>query len=134
MNLERQPEGRVGNFPVVGEGAAKLPFAAAGFGAVIKAVPFFPRRVFHATTARPNDLRVGSDEGEFAPALLLQAVTGIEQRVVAPAVGDDEGGALSGRGHGEGGKEGRRDVSSHRFYRAPPQQQRLGKRSTGNGI
>jgi hypothetical protein len=37
---------------------------------------------------------IGADEGVGAPALLLEAVAAVEELVVAPAVGDDEGGAL----------------------------------------
>jgi hypothetical protein len=111
---------------MVGEGAAEFPFAAAGFGAVIKAIPVFPARsgIFFRTAAGwpggtmswPDYLWVGADERELAPAFLLQAVAGVEQRVVAPAVGDNEGGAVDGRGHATGrAKAASRQLSSSGF-------------------
>jgi hypothetical protein len=55
--------------------------------------PSFPTAA-GAAVPRPDDLRIGPHEGVLAPALLLHAVAAIEQLVVLPAVGDDEGGAI----------------------------------------
>ena len=63
---------------MIGQGAAEFPFAAAGVGAVIEAVPILPARIFFRFVAGPDDLRVGPDEGDFAPAFVLQAIAGIE--------------------------------------------------------
>ena len=95
---------------MIGQRPAEFPFAAALVRCGDKNHPSFPIRgtgFAAGAVPRPDDLRVGAHEGVLAPALLLHAVAALEQLVVAPAVGDDEGGALNGRGHG-GDREAKR--------------------------
>ena len=108
MNLEGQAKRSVGDFPRVRQRPAKLPFAAAGFAAVVETVPVFPpgRGFAIAAVPGPDDLRVGPHEGVITPALLLHAFAAIEQLIILPAVGDDKGGTLRSGRHGATGSEG----------------------------
>ena len=101
--VDLEGEFTVADRPMVRQRPAKFPFAAALLASVIEAVPVLPparASLARRSVARPDDLRIGPDEGVGAPALLLHAVTTVEQLVIAPAVSDDQGGALGGRGHG----------------------------------
>jgi len=101
MNLEREPQRLVADFPMVGEGAAEFPFAATLITAVVKTVPVLPRGPRFLLVAGPDDLGIGADQGVGAPALLLHAIAALQQLVIPPAVGEDKSGALDGRGrHG----------------------------------
>ena len=99
MNLEGQAERFVRQLPMVCDGLAELPFAAALFAAVVKAVPVFPTGAGGFLMAGPDNLRVGTDERVRAPTLLFHAVAAFEELIVAPAIGDDEGGTRDVGGH-----------------------------------
>ena len=71
VNFKRQPERIVGELPMIGEGFAVLPFAAALFAAVVEAVPVFPVGAGGRAVAGPDDLGIGADEVVGAPTLLF---------------------------------------------------------------
>src|SRR5690606_2911645 len=91
---ESQVERRVMKFPGRRKAAAKLPLAAAALAAVIIPVPLAP---VGAGAPRPDDLRVGTNQRVGAPALLFHSMPRIEQRVLAPAIGNGKSRSLNGR-------------------------------------
>ena len=94
---------------MIRESFAVFPFAPALLAAVVETIPIFPFGAGGCAVAGPDDLWIGPDEVVSAPTLLFEAVTAVEQLIVAPAIGDDEGRALDGSGHAWSEREAKRD-------------------------
>ena len=115
VNLERQPKRLVPDPPELGQGAPELPLAAPLFAPVVEPIPTLPAglgsgritggradrshcRGGASAMSRPDDLWIRAHQGVLAPPLLFHAVAAVENLVVAPAIGDDQGRALDGWG------------------------------------
>ncbi len=112
LDAEGEAEAFVADGPVVGRLFFEFPATAALAAAVIKTVPAAP---LGAVGFGPDDLGVGADEVHAAPAFLLHAEAAVEELIVAPAIGQQERGALDdGSGHGRSEGAGRGGVERGR--------------------
>jgi len=93
-DLERQLQRLIPDRPVIRQLPPELPASTPRAAPVIESVPVLPLGPGRGALPRPDDLRVGSDQCVRAPALLFHAIAAIEQLVILPAVGDDQGGTL----------------------------------------
>src|SRR5208283_5040320 len=86
-------------------------------------VPVRPGGVRGRAVPGPQDLRIRPDERIGPPPLLLHPAAAIDQLIIAPSVGDDQGIALDGGGHRKirrRANSGRPEVSSRKACASSP--------------